>query len=163
MSLEAQMTQYRFMRQYGEGLLADIDAEDAFRPVHENGHHPAWIIGHLATIGSRGIAMLGGQPPIDLEEWSPRFGIGSEPTNDPGDGPSWDELIAAWRATHDVADEVGREASVALLNKPNPIERRRDTLPTTGDMAGFIFSSHEAVHLGQLSAWRRVQGRPRLF
>ncbi|MEM9882821.1 MAG: DinB family protein [Planctomycetota bacterium] len=163
MSIDPQLTIYRFLRGYGDGLLADIDAGDAFRPVAEGGHHPAWIVGHLATIGGRGIAMLGGDSPVDDNDWGPRFGIASEPSVGQADGPGWEELVGAWHTVHEVTEALVGHIADERLDAPNPIERRRDVLPTVRDMAGFVFTAHESLHLGQLSAWRRVQGRPRLF
>ncbi|MEM6458701.1 MAG: DinB family protein [Planctomycetota bacterium] len=163
MSLASQITFYRFLHRYGEGLLADIDAEQAVIPVVEGGHHPAWIIGHLGLIGSRGVAMLGGEPAVDHDAWEPLFGIGSQPSADASHYPAWDELLGGWRDAHVAADRLAETVSEARLDEPNPIERRRDVLPTVRDMAGFVFASHEALHLGQLSAWRRVHGRPPLF
>ena len=36
----------------------------------------------------------------------------------------------------------------------------RDFWPTLGDGLVWMIASHENIHLGQLSAWRRVQGLP---
>jgi len=33
-------------------------------------------------------------------------------------------------------------------------------LPTRGDLLAHILTTHEATHLGQLSAWRRQLGFP---
>jgi transposase len=36
--------------------------------------------------------------------------------------------------------------------------RYSEALPTLGDATLFLGISHEAMHLGQLAAWRRVKG-----
>ena len=38
----------------------------------------------------------------------------------------------------------------------------RGFLPTLGDSFVFVMAAHENMHLGQLSAWRRVQGMGRV-
>ncbi|MEM7626773.1 MAG: DinB family protein [Planctomycetota bacterium] len=163
MALEQEMTMYRFLQNYGEGLLGGLDADRAFVASTEGGHHPAWILGHLALVGNQGAQLLGGTPAIDIEAWKPLFGIGSQPTARAESYPEWAELVGAWRQTREVASSSAAAIDEEKLNEPNPIERRRDTLPTLGNFVGFIFTSHEAVHLGQLSAWRRGQGLPPLF
>jgi len=32
-----------------------------------------------------------------------------------------------------------------------------------GSILGYLLVHHEGYHLGQLSAWRRAQGKPELF
>jgi len=43
-----------------------------------------------------------------------------------------------------------------------PLEAVRGFLPTLGDCFVFVTAAHENMHLGQLSAWRRVQGLGRV-
>ena len=42
------------------------------------------------------------------------------------------------------------------------MEDIRGFLPTLGDCFVFVMAAHENMHLGQLSAWRRVQGLGRV-
>lgn len=51
---------------------------------------------------------------------------------------------------------------VAEIPEPQPIEEVRGFLPTLGDSFVFVVAAHENMHLGQLSAWRRVQGMGRV-
>ena len=46
--------------------------------------------------------------------------------------------------------------------EPTPIEAVRGFLPTLGDCFVFVMAAHENIHLGQLSAWRRMQGMGRV-
>jgi len=43
-------------------------------------------------------------------------------------------------------------------SEPPPIEDVRNFLPTPGDRFVFGMAAHENMHLGRVSAWRRVQG-----
>jgi hypothetical protein len=51
---------------------------------------------------------------------------------------------------------------VARWSDPTPLEAVRGFLPTLGDCFVFVMAAHENMHLGQLSAWRRIQGLGRV-
>jgi len=53
--------------------------------------------------------------------------------------------------------------SAEQLDQTNISERMRPNLPKMHDLLSFVLTGHEAMHLGQLSTWRRVQGHPPLF
>ena len=131
--------------------------------ICDGGVSPAWIIGHLGFVANRIIALCGGEPKIDIDAWTPLFGGGSKPTGEQGDMPGWDEILGAWRQGHADLAAVAPTAPGELLAGENPNERMRAALPTTGDLLSFVLTGHEGMHLGQLSTWRRVQGRPPLF
>lgn len=165
MALEQEVKVYRFLLGYGESVLADIEEQDAHKLICEGGVSPAWIIGHLGFVANRILAMCGGQPKIDFDTWEPFFGVGSAPTG-PADRdtyPAWDELKGIWRQGHADVSEVVLTLPVDKLNEPNPNERMKASLPTIQDFLGFVLTGHDAMHLGQLSTWRRVQGRGPLF
>ncbi|MEM8738023.1 MAG: DinB family protein [Planctomycetota bacterium] len=163
MPLDHEIKIYRFLQTYGEDLIEGLDDEQAFTSHTEGGNHPAWIIGHLAVVGSHGVKMLGGNPAIDTDAWQPMFGGGSQPAARAEGYPAWDELVSVWKETHDLAASAAGAVTAEVLEQPNPIARRRKALPTLGSFVGFMFTGHEGVHLGQLSAWRRANGKPPLF
>ena len=163
MALEEAGKIYSFIQQYGEGLLRDVPAEAWLERVCPGGVHPAWIVGHLATVAYRVVQKLGGSPTIDMNEWSNRFGGGSEPTDDPAAYPAWDELLRVWRQAHDDVIAILPQATPEQLAQPNQNPRMKDNLPTVGDALTFMLASHPAIHLGQLSTWRRMRGMPKLF
>ena len=163
MALEQETKVYQFLLGYGEMLLADIPAEQAYKLICDGGVSPAWIIGHLGFVANRIIAMCGGEPKIDFDAWKPLVGGGSKPTGEQGEMPAWDELLAVWRQGHADLADIAPKASAELLAGENPNERMKDALPTVEDFLGFVLTGHEGMHLGQLSTWRRVQGRPPLF
>ena len=45
-------------------------------------------------------------------------------------------------------------------DRANPFDSMAETLPTLADLLSYLLSTHEAMHLGQLSAWRRQLGLP---
>jgi hypothetical protein len=48
------------------------------------------------------------------------------------------------------------------MSEPHTLELRflKGPLPTVGDLLAHLMTTHEAAHLGQLSAWRRLLGLP---
>jgi len=49
------------------------------------------------------------------------------------------------------------------MASPNPNPRLKDGLPTVRDAVSFLLTGHLALHLGQLSAWRRMTGLAPMF
>lgn len=165
MALEQEVKVYQFMLGYGEMLLADITDEDAYKLICDGGVSPAWIIGHLGFVANRVLAMCGGEAKVDLDAWGPHFGGGSTPAGDGDRGscPDWETLKDAWRQGHADIAAIAPSVPAEQLSQPNPNERLKATLPTVQDFLSFVLAGHESMHLGQLSTWRRVQGRPPLF
>ncbi|MEE9405655.1 MAG: DinB family protein [Algisphaera sp.] len=164
MALKDEITTYQFWKQYGESLLQNVDVDNAWKRLSgEGSHNPAWIMGHLAWVANMLVEGFGETSQIDMKAWGERFGMGSNSTDDADGGPSWDELLAAWREGHDaVVAHVGN-VTAEILAAPNPFEALRGSFPTTGEFFSFLLSGHESLHLGQLSAWRRAQGESPLF
>ena len=63
------------------------------------------------------------------------------------------------KAYQRIVDAV-KAASPESLARDFPNPRLRATLPTVGMAMVHILTSHQGVHLGQLSAWRRAQELP---
>jgi hypothetical protein len=165
MALEQETRVYQFLLGYGEMVLADITDADAFKLICDGGVSPAWIIGHLGFVANRVLAMCGGEAQIDTDALKPILGGGSTPKGeaDRNDYPSWEELLSVWREGHTHVAALLPTLGDDVLTAENPSERMRASLPTVHDFLSFVVTGHEAMHLGQLSTWRRVQGRPPLF
>ena len=159
--IQPALGQYRFLKTYGEGLLAGLDPADAYTPVQPGGHHPAWILGHLTFSGLGAVQLLGGDA-SGFEEAQARFGIGSQPEAAPA-SDDFAAIRAGWNEAHARVETAVSNTGADRLAAPNPRERMAAAFPTIGDMVGFLLTGHEAVHLGQLSAWRRSRGADPLF
>ena len=165
MALEQETKVYQFQLGYGEMLLADIAEADAFKLICDGGVHPAWIIGHLGFVANGMLARCGSTPKIDLEALKPLFAGGSTPAADDASRyPSWSTLLATWRQGHADLATLAPTLTDQVLSLPNPSERMRaNGLTQMHDLLSFVMTGHEGMHLGQLSTWRRVQGRAPLF
>lgn len=160
--LETQLVSNEMLMGYAEMLLEDIeDADFALQPAPGT-NHPAWILGHLAYAADGAVGLLGGEKLTDAD-WSAKFGRDSKITGDRSDYPTRDEILKVFRDTHARARDLAAQTDAEHLAKPNPISRLRENLPTIGDMCTFLLTGHLGVHLGQLSAWRRMCGKPAMF
>lgn len=146
---------------YAKRLVADIpDDTMAFQPAaHMN--HAAWVLGHLACTADMLGAMIGVKP-VCPPAWTSLFDWNSNPSSDASQYPAKTVLLKALEDAH-----VGIAAALpsvpeARWSEPTPIEEVRGFLPTLGDSFVFVMAAHENMHLGQLSAWRRVQGMGRV-
>lgn len=153
---------FGFNLQYTQMLLADVPQEKMCEQPGGLTNHPTWIVGHLA-ISCNFTGQLLGFDPVCPPEWDKLFGMESQPTNNPSQYPSKDELTKKLQEGHARAAKAFGEVAAEDLAKPNPVESLSPMFPTVGDMAVFMLTSHEAIHLGQISAWRRAQGLPSVF
>ncbi len=151
------------MNGYLSRLLQDLDDAQLSVPIASGGNPPAWILAHLIVANDYALRMLG-EPRIAPAEWHKRFGRGVSPKDDQSPLPSKAELLQklAEGRQHLVAAVV--KADPARMSERQNIEIFKDTpVETIGDVMAHLMTTHLAGHLGQISAWRRVQGRAPLF
>ncbi len=160
--LETECRIYAFMLGYCERLAADIDDTRLAEQPSPGVNPPAWLLGHLAVASDMGVGLFGESRAIS-EEWHTLFGPKSIPVSDRSAYPSKAELLAALRTAHERLSGLARAATAEHLARPNPSPFFKKELPTTGDILGHLLTSHEGMHLGHLSNWRRQVGLPYLF
>jgi hypothetical protein len=151
------------MNGYLSRLLQDLDDAQLNVPVANGGNPPAWILAHLAVANDYALRMLG-EPRITPSEWHKRFGPGASPKDDQRPLPSKTELVQKLEEGRQNVAATAVKADPARMDERHSIEFFKDTpVETVGDVVAHLLTTHLAGHLGQLSAWRRVQGRPPLF
>ena len=148
---------YKFNLGVAGRLVDDLTPEQMVLQPSGAVNHPAWTLGHL-VISANGLGRLLGLAPEVPEGWDRVFATGGIPSGDAADYPSKDELLVALAAQHERNTEAVLQADPAWFAAPHPDERRRRYFPTVGDVVTFLMTSHEASHLGQVSAWRRAAG-----
>jgi hypothetical protein len=162
MLMEALRPVYDFNLFYAQRLVADLaEADLCAQPIEGVVmNHPAFLIGHLAWANDNGVSIVGGTPV--LATFKELWGMGAKPSEDRSQYPSKADLIKTLEVSHErLAAAVGKYPK-RLLKTPAP-ERMRKMFPTVGHMLLGLMTSHYAVHLGQLSAWRRAMGLPSAF
>lgn len=156
---------------YGIRLLAGIPPHRFARLASPGGvtiqsNHPAFVYGHLTlypaiVLRSCGLddspAARDAPPPADFERL---FGRRVPCLDDPAGTiyPPMDAIVSAyqraWRAGLDALRAIPDDA----WTQPNRDPDRKATFTTAGFAAVFLLCNHSAVHLGQVSAWRRMEG-----
>ena len=148
---------YALTLDYLHRLIADIPDGELTRQPHGAVNHPAWIIGHL-TCSCQAIGEelgLAHWLPLD---WVNRFETGSTPIDDRSVYPSKQQLLTTLADGRRRLEQQLRAIGDAGMNAQLPDERYRDMFPTVGHAVIHILASHAAVHVGQLSVWRRTAG-----
>jgi hypothetical protein len=151
-----------FLMQHCQTLVKDIADERLAEQPHAGVNHPAWILGHLAWAADGALAMLGAQKLLP-DEWNTLFASGSKPSASRGTYPSKGELLQAVEEGYRQSRLKATAASPEQLSRPTTHPRAKEMLPTFQEMVTFLLTGHVGVHLGQLSAWRRMLGLPPMF
>lgn len=144
---------------YANALIADVPEERMCEQPAGYPNHPAWQIGHIALTSDFVGAMLGLEPALPAQ-WKDLFMTGSVPTAAASLYPTKSELLQALADQHARFSKALRTADASTLAQPLPDENLRRIFPTIGAIATSALTSHEAIHLGQLSVWRRLAGLP---
>jgi uncharacterized damage-inducible protein DinB len=103
-----------------------------------------------------------GVKPVCPAEWAARFDWNSSPSSDASQYPSKATLLQALEDAHAKIAAALPDFPQSRWQETTPLEAVRGFLPTLGDCFVFVMAAHENMHLGQLSAWRRVQGMGRV-
>lgn len=152
---------YSFMLNYERMLIQDVDdARLAEQPV-AGMNHAAWTLGHLALATDFALTLLD-QPAQCPPDWLTTFGPGSEPVAERARYPSKNTLWSALESGHQAVVQALPALSPDKLDQPHPFELAflKRALPSVGDVLAHLLTTHEAGHVGQLSAWRRALGLP---
>ena len=160
MTIESIIKQYDFNLEYARTLVRDLTPEQmTVVPAPGLDNHPAFTIGHLISASADLARDLGGEfdMPADWVELFVRTGPGDPRKPDPNKDryPSKDALITELENQHNKVKRLLRNLDETKLKEPLTW-RFGNFMPTLGDVVLFMCVNHEAMHLGQLAAWRRA-------
>lgn len=146
------------LRAYAMRLVADLsDEQMVAQPVPGAVmNHPAWILSHLSAYAPVLAGILRGEAVRDPLDH--RYGRNSRPEADPDAYLPREDLIRLYCQSYDDAADAVRAVPTRRLREATPIQRWRSRFATIGDLPIQFLVKHNAVHLGQLSAWRRAGG-----
>lgn len=149
-------------KQYGSNLVADLTAEQMVAQPAPAGkapaNHPAWVLSHLNAYLAVIPSVIQGEEFEDPKHHP--FGMLSQPENNPSIYASKEELIDAFVCGHEEVAVLLGNASPEILDQPISLPRWAPVFKTVGVALHYIMLNHENMHLGQISAWRRIQGLP---
>lgn len=153
---------------YVDRLLVGVAPEQFARLGAPGGttvqsNHGAFTLGHLSLYAPQIIERLGDDaaavaPP---QRFAEAFSKDAKCVDDPSGShyPPMEEIVATFFAGYRAALAPLRSAEDATLSQPNPNGGRMSELfPTLGSMLTFYAGGHVSIHLGQMSAWRRMIG-----
>lgn len=150
---------YAMNLKYARGLVDDVADDRMAEQPAPSVNHPAWVLGHLALTTDFMASLL------DLDShcppaWRDLFGGGTQPKPDRALYPDKATLLDTLAAGHERNAEAFTAFDPARMDEPIGNPRMAKRLPTVGAWLIFGMGHHEMLHLGQLSAWRRVLGLP---
>lgn len=152
---------------YAERLLTGVQPNQfaRFATVGDTmieSNHPCFILGHLSLYPARVISELGADASaIQPSESFDKLFNKTATCVDDMDGtlyPSMDQVVTAFRSGHQRAIEVLQQTADERFDAENFNEAMREKFPTVGAMHAFYLSGHFMMHMGQMSAWRRING-----
>lgn len=153
---------------YAQRLLKGVDATNFARFASVGGemiesNHPAFIMSHLCIYAPRITSQLERDDLVtDLPAQIQATGSKDATCKDDPDGSiyaSIEEILTTFNTGYQNAATALREVDDEFLQRPNPAGgRMAELFPTLGSMHGFYVGGHMMMHLGQFSAWRRMQG-----
>ncbi len=151
---------YRWSAETIERLVSDI-ANDQFsvQPVKAI-NHPAWLLGHVSIYNDI-IAALLRDDPFD-DPWEQPCGKNSHPVADRSSYPSKDEIITRFSSGVAFACEAIESAPVEVWSAPLKHPTWGKQFETISPAVTFLATTHLALHVGQLSGWRRAMQLPRI-
>lgn len=145
------------MRQMSERLLEDFKTPEQWvYQVHPHCNHALWFAGHMAHIDNFFLSLVAPDKSQKMPEFTARFGMGSQPTSNPGDYPPPASVLEAMR-------ERRRTLLSVLAEMTDDDLARKLPAGTPGFLSdvGSVFELaiwHEGQHNGQLSVARRALG-----
>lgn len=161
-TIELICKQFDFNLAYAKKLVEDLTEEQmVIIPSKGLENHPAFTLGHLATASAMTVEDLGGEYNVP-EGWHDLFtrkGPGDPrlPGNQPY--PAKQELLGQLELQHNLVKETLINSTPEKLAEP--LQWRFSAyMPTLLDEVAFMCINHEAMHLSQVSAWRRAMGLP---
>lgn len=152
---------------YAEKLAEDVPAGDFGKLARVDGHaidsnNPAFVYGHLCIYAPRIISELGGdasQYAVD-DAWNELFSPKAQCQDDPDCKiyPDKEVLVTRLINSYQAAMEILGATADSQFEQPNPNEPMRSKFATIGGMHSFYCGGHIMIHMGQISAWRRMMG-----
>lgn len=151
---------------YGERLLKNVPAERAGRFAAPGGvivesNHPAFIYGHLGLYAPKILRQIGHPAPPIPDGFELAFSKDAKCVDDvDGDFyPPLEQVVAFFLEGHRMTTGALRNTPDATFDQANPAEgRMKELFPTIGSVQAFYCGGHMMMHLGQMSAWRRMEG-----
>jgi hypothetical protein len=147
---------------YAPKLVADLSEEQMVAQPASNpdapANHPAWVFSHLNVYLPVICAIIKNETFEDPKTHP--FGMLSKPEPSAETYASKQELLDAFVTGHDQVAQLLGDADDSVFSQSVQLPRWREMMPTAAIALPYLMFNHENTHLGQVSAWRRIQGMP---
>ena len=147
---------------YGANLISDLDESQMTLQIAPDGkaaaNHPAWVYSHLGAYFPVIEAIIKNEPFEDPK--GHQFGMDSKPISDASEYASKEQLVSDFDSWHERIGTLLQEGGDAVLDNKIKLARWEPVMPTASVALAYLMLNHENIHLGQISAWRRIQGLP---
>ena len=158
------INQYDFNLAFAKQLVKDLSVEQMTMSSGKGlVNHPAFTLGHLVSGSAMMAEDLGGSfsMPDGWKELFLRKGPGDStlPEENAELYPKKDELLNELERQHNLVKQIAINYPMKKWSEPFKW-RFSAYMPTMLDLFTFMCTNHEAMHLGQLSAWRRAYDMP---
>lgn len=151
------LRQLKTTREMSERLLTDFKTpQDWTFQVHPACNHALWFAGHMATSDNFFLSLIAPDKKKDMPEFQTKFGMGSQPTNEPDAYPQPESVLATMRERREALLSTLDGMTDDDLAQKTP-EGAPDFLPDVGSVFEVVIW-HEGRHSGQLSVARRALG-----
>lgn len=157
--LERECRLYAWVLDYTKKLADGIDESEMDAQPAPGLNTPRWIFGHLAVSGDFAAKWLGA-PTQCPKAWYKAFGPGTSPDAPVSPPPTKQELLAVIEKIYHAVTTAAKTASPEALAKPHTFAPVLEAFPTIADFLAHLMTTHPMLHLGQLSVWRRLRGKP---
>jgi len=149
-------------RQFSDQILTAFKTpQDWTKQVHDNANHALWFAGHMGVSDNFFVSVLAPNNASEPPEFSAKFGMGSQPVDNPNEYPSVETVLQYMRNR--------RETLLGVLDGMTEEELSKRLPAGTPDFlstAGSVFEMavwHEGMHSGQLTVCRRALGHKPMF
>ena len=149
------------MRSMAASMIETFPAE-SFDIPRGGSNSVKWIAGHLVLGMDFGLNILG-QPTENLESMMPIYGPGSPGGSIGDDGRTQAWMVQQLRSAGDRLKRSVASLDLPALHQPNQTPFLAESLPTVGDLLGHVYTTHIALHTGQISQIRREMGEPSFY
>ncbi|QDU93576.1 DinB family protein [Lignipirellula cremea] len=144
-------------RETSEKLLEDFHTPEQWtKQVCDGSNHALWFAGHMGVSDNFWISLIAPERSQENAEFQRLFGLGSQPSANPQDYPSPEEVLQVMRERRQVLLEILADLTEEDLARPTPAGTP-EFLP---DLGGVLETAiwHEGLHSGQLTVHRRALG-----
>jgi hypothetical protein len=157
-SVESMIYAWDNQLRYALALVDDLTDEQFVLRPGGNMNHPAWILGHVSLYHPVTVQLLAGAP-IDDPKGNKLFGFaGQGPVDDIAVYGSKRAVVSRFAEGHEQVAQALMAAKPQALTRPPSLERWAKMYSTVEFMLPDLLIFHEAMHIGQISIWRRAAG-----